>query len=396
MHDVLIIGARAAGASLALTLARQGFKVLLIDRADFPSDTMSGHYIHPAGVAALRRLGAGEVLGATAAPAQRNVTVDFGPVVLSGTPAPAVDGTVEGYAPRRYIFDPLLCATAVSAGAEYRPGMAFDVPLTDDGGRVTGIVAHDRDGRRFEFRAHLVVGADGKHSRFARKVGAAVYDARPATSCTYYSYFSGMDVPATRLHVRDGRFCVATPTNDGLTFVAMAWPVADFARIRADIDGAFRDTAAGIPWIGERLTAARREERFTGTADLDAFFRVPQGPGWALVGDAGYHKDPITAQGMTDAFLHAELLADAVVDGLCDRAPLEVALARNHSRRDTLARPLYDLTCDLARLAPPPPGMAAMIGAMAADPAATSRFLGVMSGTVGGAEVFGPPPAMAA
>lgn len=396
MHDVLIIGARAAGASLALTLARQGLKVLLIDRTDFPSDTMSGHYIHPAGVAALHRLGAGGVLTATAAPAQRTVTVDFGPVVLSGTPAPAADGTVEGYAPRRYIFDPLLCATAVAAGAEFRPGMSFDEPLIDDDGRVTGIVAQDRDGRRVELRACLVIGADGKRSRFARKVGAAVYDARPATSCCCYSYFSGMEVPGTRLHVRDGHFCIVTPTNDGLTFVAMAWPVGAFARIKTDIGGALRDTAAGIPWVAERLAAAQREEHFTGTADLDAFFRVPHGPGWALVGDAGYHKDPITAQGMTDAFLHAELLAEAVIDGLSGRAPVDAALSRYHTRRDALARPLYELTCDLARLTPPAPEMTAAIGAMAADPVATSRFLGVMSGTTSVAEVFGPPSAVAA
>lgn len=396
MHDVIIIGARAAGASLALTLVRQGLKVLLIDRDDFPSDTMSGHYIHPAGVAALRRIGAGDALTAAAAPPQRTVTVDFGPVVLSGTPTAAADGTVEGFAPRRYIFDPLLCAAAVVAGAEFLPGMSFDEPLTDDTGSVVGVAARNREGRRVEFRARLVVGADGKRSRVARTVGAAVYDARPATTCTFYSYFSGMDVPSTRLHVRDGHFCVATPTNDGLTFVAIAWPVDSFARIKADIDGAFRDTAAGMPWVGERLAVSRREERFTGTADLDAFFRVPHGPGWALVGDAGYHKDPITAQGMTDAFLHAELLAGAAVEGLSGRAPLEAALATYHARRDALARPLFDLTCDLARLAPPAPEMAAAIGAMAADPEATSRFLGVMSGTTSVADVFGPPPAIAA
>ena len=140
--------------------------------------------------------------------------------------------------------------------------------------------------------------------------------------------------------MRDGRFLVAAPTNDGLTFLGIAWPLDDFRRVRADIGQAYRAAVAEVPWIADRLAGAEQAERFVGTKDLDGFFRTPSGPGWALLGDAGYHKDPITAQGMTDALLHAELLAEAAVDGLSGARPLAAALADYGRRRDALAAPM--------------------------------------------------------
>ena len=175
MYDVIVIGARCAGSALALMLARGGLKVLAVDRTPFPSDTMSGHYIHPAGVACLRRLGLLGRLEALGAPAQDTVTVDFGPVALTGRPAPAADGTTTGYAPRRYLFDPMLAAAAVEAGAELWEGVTFLAPLVE-GGRVVGSRPSTRSGRSVDVRARLVVGADGKRSHFAAAVGAETYD----------------------------------------------------------------------------------------------------------------------------------------------------------------------------------------------------------------------------
>jgi flavin-dependent dehydrogenase len=389
MYDVIVIGARCAGSALALMLARAGLKALVVDRTEFPSDTMSGHYIHPAGVSCLRRLGLIDRLTATGALPQEAVTVDFGPVALTGAPAPAADGTTAGYCPRRFVFDPMLAAAAAEAGAELRQGITFLEPLVEDG-RVAGIRAVTRAGQRLELRARLVVGADGKRSRFAQAVGAAAYDRNPATACTFYAYWSGLDVPHARLFVRENRFCVATPTNDGLTFLGVAWPLAEFRRVRADIDRAYRAAVAGIPWLADRLAGARQAQRYVGTCDLDGFFRVPRGPGWALLGDAGYHKDPITAQGMTDAFLHAELLAQAAIAGLGGRRPLDAALADYQRRRDALAGPMYALTNDFARLAPPPPETVALVDVLRHHPAETRRFLGVISGTVPIAEFFAP------
>lgn len=389
MYDVAIVGARCAGSALALMLAREGLKVLAIDRATFPSDTMSGHFIQPAGVSCLRRLGLFEALESLGAPAQQTMTVDFGPVVLSGRPTAAADGISAAYAPRRYLFDPMLADAAIAAGAELREGVSFVEPVTE-GTRVTGIVVKTDRGAMETINARFVVGADGKHSRVARMAGAQAYDTQPAASCMYYGYWSGFDTKSTRLFVRDGLFAVAVATNDDLTFVGFAWPHAELARVRNNIDKAYHEAAATLPWIADGLASAKQVGRFIGTGDLDGFFRTASGAGWALLGDAAYHKDPITAQGMTDALLHAELLASAIVEGMSEDGALDAALTEYGWRRDEKTRPMYGLTNDLARLAPPRPEMAGLLGALVANPAGTSDFLGLMAGTVAISDFFAP------
>lgn len=387
MYDAVIVGARCAGSALALSLAREGLDVLMIDRTTFPSDTMSGHFIQPAGVSALRRLGLLEDLQALGAPAQETMTMDFGPVVLSGSPHPAPDGTTAGYAPRRFRFDPMLADAAVAAGAELREGVSFVEPLLEDG-RVVGIRTQTATGQTEDIRARVVVGADGKRSRVAQTVGAHAYNGRPAATCTYYAYWSGFDTADTRLMPRVRQFAVASPTNDGLTLVAFCWPRDEFQRVRADISRAYHAAAAKLPWIADRLASAKQVGQFVGTGDLDAFFRTASGRGWALLGDAGYHKDPITAQGMTDALLHAEPLAAAIVKGLSGGADLDAALRDYGHRRDAAALPVYEMTADLARLAPPAPDMLGLLDTLRDNPAETRRFLGIMAGTVAVGDFF--------
>jgi flavin-dependent dehydrogenase len=392
MYDVAIVGARCAGSALALWLAREGAEVLLIDRASFPSDTMSGHFIQPAGVSCLRRMGLLESLQTLGSPPQERMTVDFGPVVLSGSPTPMPDGTAAGYAPRRFQFDSMLADAAVAAGATLRERTSFVEPLIR-AGRVTGIRATTPRGTIEDIPARVLVGADGKRSRVAWAVGAERYKAHEATTCTYYAYWQGMDVTEARLFVRDGLFAVAVPCGGGLTFLAIAWPRSAFAEVRQDIDGSYRRAAARIPWLADRLAGAKQAERYVGTADLDAFFRTACGPGWALLGDSGHHKDPITAQGMTDALLDAELLASAILQGLGGTRPLGDALADYAGHRDRRAGPMHELTAGFARLQSPPPEQLAGMAVAAGDPFATSRFLGVIAGSVPVEKVFGVPDA---
>lgn len=390
MYDAVIVGARCAGSALALNLARNGLDVLMVERASFPSDTMSGHFIQPAGVSCLRRLGLLEGLQALGAPAQATMTVDFGSVVLSGTPAPAADGTTVAYAPRRYRFDAMLADAAVAAGAGLREGVSFVEPLIGNG-RVVGIRTQTEAGRTEDIAARIVIGADGKRSRVAQTVGAHAYNARTSATCTYYAYWSDFDTAGTRLFLHDRLFAAAAPTNDGLTLVAFCWPRDELQRVRADIARAYHGAAARIPWIAERLAAAAQVGPFTGTGDLDAFFRTASGRGWALLGDAGYHKDPITAQGMTDALLHAELLAEAIVKGMPGGSEsLDAALCAYGRRRDAAAQPMYELTADLARLGPPGPDMLGLLLALHDSPAETRRFLGVMASTVAVGDFFAP------
>ncbi len=389
MYDVAIVGARCAGSALALMLARAGADVLLIDRTTFPSDTMSGHFIQPAGVSCLRRLELYEDLVALGYPSQDMMTVDFGGAVLSGKPAAMPDGTTQGFAPRRFRFDPLLAEAAVAAGAELREGASFVAPLLEDG-RIVGMTTSGPSGET-SIRARIVVGADGKRSRVAHMVGAGQYDACEAQCCAYYTYWENADVASTRLFVRDGLFAVTVPCGDGTTFLAVQWPHSRFKEVRSDIDGATRRAIASIDWLAEHFAGARPVQRYVGTGDLDTFFRTASGPGWALVGDAGNHKDPITAQGMTDALLDAELLSAALIDGLGGRRDIDAALADFGQARDRRSIPMHRVTIDLARLIPPPPEALAGMAAMSADPVATGRFLGVMAGSVPPDEVFEPP-----
>ena len=193
----------------------------------------------------------------------------------------------------------------------------------------------------------------------------------------------------TRLFVRDGLFCVAAPTNDGLTFLGIAWPHTEFARVRADIGKAYRDAAATIPWIADRLASATQVERFVGTGDLDAFFRTASGPGWALLGDAGSQGSDHRA-GHDRRAARRRAPRNRHRGGMSGSRPLDAALSDYGRRRDEAARPMHGLTADFARLAPPPPAMTALLHALRGNPADTARFLGVIARTVPVADFFAP------
>ena len=387
MYDAIVIGSRCAGAPTAMLLARAGRRVLLVDRATFPSDVLSGHTIQPAGVARLQRWGLLDKVRATGVPFTSKVRFDFGPVVLEGEPVP-VDGISDAVCIRRTILDTLLTAEAVDAGAELRQGFTVQALLWDDG-RVVGIRGRDATGATVEERAHIVIGADGVRSFVARQVGAPTYNEVPATTINVYSYFRGLDLDALELYVRPGRFFVATPTNDGLAFVNQTVPAHEAERYRGRMADAYAETIAEIPHLADRLAHAERVERFRWAPPGDGFFRVPFGPGWALVGDAGYHLDPITAQGMLDAFRDAELLATAVDHGL--HGNLDHELVGYQQARDRAAMPMYDYTANLANVAVPPPAeVQALIGMLAGNSHQTSRFLGLIAGSVPIPEFFSP------
>jgi flavin-dependent dehydrogenase len=387
MYDAIVVGARCAGAPTAMLLARRGRRVLLVDRSTFPSDTVSGHAIQPAGVARLARWGLLDRLKATGVPAVRTMSFDFGLVRLEGTPPP-VAGVSEMYVPRRTILDALLVDAAAEAGVEVREGFAARELMVDDG-RVVGLRGHDREGRSVEARASVVIGADGAHSFVARAVAASTYNVRPAETVAAYSYYRGVDVTGGELYVRPNRFFVAVPTHDDLVIVAQTISLCDAPDYRDDIERAFTATLALAPALAERVAAGERVERYRFSRDTDNFFRTSHGPGWALVGDAGYHKDPITAQGMLDAFRDSELLAAAVDEGIeADSAArghtnLDASLAHYQQVRDSAVAGIYDFTCQLARVGePPPPEMVELIAALPGNQPEVDRFFGIMAGSV--------------
>ena len=388
MFDAIVVGARVAGSPLAMLLARKGYRVLLADKAGFPSDTLSTHYIHQAGVARLKRWGLLDEVAATGCPPVVNQRFDVGPFALVGAPTPAGDVTA-GYAPRRYVLDDILARAAAEAGADFRARCALDELIIEDG-RVTGARFTTDDGTTFSEHARIVVGADGMHSKVARLIDAKEYNAVPSLTCAYYTYWHDLPVDMVELYPRPERMIIAAPTNDGATLTICYWPHADFHTFRADVEGNFMSTLDLAGSLGQRARAAARAEKIRGTGDLANFFRTSHGAGWALVGDAGCHKDPILAQGITDSFRDAELLSEAIDRGLSGALPLDDALADYQRARDEAEMPLYEMTGDQARLQPPPPEIQQLMGALLNDPVGTSRFFGVVAQTVPVAEFFAP------
>jgi flavin-dependent dehydrogenase len=387
-YDVLVVGTRCAGAGLALLLARRGCRVLGVDRAEFPSDTISTHFMWPRTTAFLARWNLLDQLAATGCPAIERVTADYGPIAISGRPSP-VDGTGIMYSPRRVILDALLVEAARVAGAEMRGATTFRGLITEDG-RVVGAQLQGNDGALDEVRARLVVGADGLWSPVARAAGAATEIDQASLTCGYYAYWSGVPTEGVEFYVRHGRDILVFPTHDGLTCIWAGRSHDAWGEYRADVEGSYRAVIALAPGLAERLRGAERVLPFKGTSKLPNYYRRSFGPGWALVGDAAYHRDPLTGMGIGDAFLGAELLADAIAAGLAgDAAQLDAALQGYEAafRRKTL--PVFDYTVKAAGLRDPAATLA-LYAKVAQSPAETTRFMDVLAGTIAAKDYFNP------
>ncbi|MGH3815276.1 MAG: FAD-dependent monooxygenase [Pseudonocardiaceae bacterium] len=384
-YDAIVVGARCAGSPTAMLLARAGYRVLVVDRATFPSDTISTHLVHPPGVAALQRWGLLERLKATGCPPIDIYSFDFGPFTISGTPG--TDETPVAYSPRRTVLDKLLVDAASEAGAEVREGFTVSDVVFQDG-RVTGVRGHSRNGPTVTEHARVVIGADSWHSLVAQSVRPDQYHDKPRLACGYYTYYSGLPMNGRfDAYVRPNRAFGAWPTNDDLTLVVVCWPFAEFEANKKDIEGNYLKMFELAPPFAERIRAASREERYVGTV-VPNFFHKPFGTGWALVGDAGYNKDPITAQGITDAFRDAELCATALDETFSGVCSFDVAMARYQSTRDQHVLPMYEFTTQFAMLEPPPPELAQLLAAVHGNPEAMDAFVRVNAGVTSPAEFF--------
>jgi flavin-dependent dehydrogenase len=386
MYDVIVVGARCAGAPLAMLLARAGHRVALADRASFPSDTMSTHFLWQRGAARLQAWGLLGQLRASGCAPIREITFDVGPVRLAGI-GPAVEGVADAYCPRRTVLDTLLTGAAQEAGAELIEGFVVGDVLWSQG-RAVGVRGHHRTSPESSLRARIVVGADGLHSTVARRVAARAYRGHPPLTAVYYSYWSGISHLGASFHARPGRLILVWPTNDDLTCVYVAWPRQEFGQVRRDVESHFHSALELVPGLRDTVASGRREARFTGTGDLPNLYRTSAGPGWALAGDAGHHKDPSTGMGMSDAFQAAELLAEAIHDGLAGNRPLDQAVSGYQQRRDALTGSGFDLALSTARLAPLPPRLEAFYRVAAQQPEVSRQVFGVLGGSLPAADVY--------
>jgi 2-polyprenyl-6-methoxyphenol hydroxylase-like FAD-dependent oxidoreductase len=238
IYDAVVVGARVAGSPTAMLLARKGYDVLLVDRATFPSDTVSTHLVHPPGIEALERWGLLDSLVATGCPAIDTYVVDFGPFTLAGAP----DGATVAYGPRRTLLDKLLVDAAAQSGAEVRESFSVESIICEND-RVMGVRGHGKGGGTVSEHARMVIGADGRHSLVAQAINAQQYNEKPPLLAGYYAYWSGLPMEGRfETYVRPNRGMAAWPTNDDLTVVIAGWPYAEFEANKKDIEGNFFKT----------------------------------------------------------------------------------------------------------------------------------------------------------
>jgi flavin-dependent dehydrogenase len=325
---------------------------------------------------------------ATGCPPIDTYSFDLGPFTIAGSPG--IPGSPVAYAPRRTTLDNILVQAANDAGAEIREGFIVE-ELTGENGRVTGIQGRDRGGRTVTETARVVVGADGRHSLVARQVRPEQYHERPEIQAGYYTFFSGVPATVAEFYDRPPRGFAAWPTNDGLTLVAVLWPYSEFEANRRDIKGNMFAALEMAPELAQRVRAGRQEERIVGGA-VPNYFRKPFGPGWALVGDAGYNKDFITAQGIQDAFRDAELCAAALDSAFTGRLPYDAAMAGYQSHRDERVLPIFEFTCEQASLEPVPPEVEQLFVEIHGNQPAMDHFARVFAGAASPDEFFSQVP----
>ncbi len=370
-YDVVVVGARAAGASTAMLLARRGLSVLAVDRGVYGSDTTSTHSLARAGVLQLSRWGLLDRLRAAGTPVTRTVVFryDDDPTVIEVS----ADGDVDGlYSPRRTVLDRILVDAAFEAGADVVHGVSV-TGLRSTAGRVTGVDL-DIGGERRRVDAAWVIGADGVRSRVAAQVDAPVIHQDQVTSSNIYAYWTGLADDVMENHYDAiGRAVGVIPTNDGEACVWVAIPPERFrAEARGDLSGAYHRIIAESPHLTELLRGSTCNGGYRGFAGTPGFLRQAFGAGWALVGDAGYFKDPVSAHGITDAFIAAELLSDALAAIVTDGDDADEALGAYQRQRDDLAALLTPPIAALARLDLDPAGAKAAFRAL--NPALRAEY----------------------
>jgi 2-polyprenyl-6-methoxyphenol hydroxylase-like FAD-dependent oxidoreductase len=343
--DAVIVGARCAGAATALLLARAGARVLVVDKGRYGTDTLSTHALMRGAVLQLHRWGVLPAIVAAGTPPVRSTTFSYTDRDVT-VPIEPKYGVSALYAPRRALLDRILVDAAAESGAEFSYGVHVENVIADGHGRVHGIEAVAR-GTRLRFEADIVIGADGLYSTVAQRVGAAPVVVGRHSAGGLYSYWTGLPVNGYYWLFRASGSLSAIPTNNGATCLCVSVPSGRFRNeIRGDPDSTYLRLLREIsPEFAARLGAATRTEPIRGFGGHAGFIKTSSGPGWALVGDAGYFKDPLTAHGITDALRDAEWLVHAMLQGTA------AAFDEYERTRHDLSRGLFDVTDEIVSFA---------------------------------------------
>ncbi len=389
MHDIIVVGARCAGASCAMLLARKGMKVLLVDRdakgSDMPTST---HMLWHSGVKKLKDWSLLDRILDTGCKPMRNFQLDLGEFVLEGE-APAAGDVDIALAPKRYVLDNMLIEAAIEAGVEYRQECSVN-DLVWENDRVVGVKYSWRGNSSGEERARFVVGADGSNSNIAKMVSAQTDNKHDQVQGTYFAYFEDLPLNDMEFISRPGRMFYSWASNDGQTMAGMCCRYEDFRKQNKDPEHYFYSELQEFsPAMYQRVRDAKRvsEWRF---GSVRGFSRTPYGQGWALVGDAGLTVDPISAVGISLALRDAENLADAIYEGLSGQKPIEDSLQEFTVKRDSQSLPMLQFSQQMGMLEEPPEEVIEMFIGLNGNSEDTSAYFGVFAQTVPVTTFFDP------
>ena len=353
-HDVVVVGSRVAGAATTMLLARQGIDVLVVDRAEFPSDTLSTHGFSRGGVVQLDRWGVLDRVVASGAPIIRRISMHSPLDEPRVKDVDAIAGVDHLIAPRRYVLDSILLDAAREAGAATETGVTMTGLLTDSDGAAAGVRLRDHGGAEHDVTARFVVGADGIRSSVARWVDAPRVVERPATGATYYAYVAGIEGDDFEFHAGDRGFVGFFRTHDDEAAVFVCVPVDRALDGDSRRDGYLSLLESVSPSLASRVTPDAITTPVRGMVGAPNYIRRAAGPGWALVGDASAHRDPITGHGITDAFRDAELLAWHLGRAMRDDTHEPKVLRSYDIERFRRLQPVFDVTTELATYPPLP------------------------------------------
>jgi flavin-dependent dehydrogenase len=371
MWDVIVVGARCAGATAALRFARSGRSVLLLDRASPGNDTLSSHVLVPPAIGALDELGLLAGVEALGAPRVHTLLFEF-----DGESYPNPVKSEHGFimSVRRTVLDPLLVDAAQRAGATYLPRARVEDLIWDED-RVVGVRGRGANGRVLEERARVVIGADGRHSIVARRVEAREYDVLDCESGAFYAYLRGVGSSASgadALQFASGPSCdiLSCPCDGDMHMVLLVVSIAEFSSILKSGSDAYDARLRTVPTLMPRLADAERISKLYSATprELRGYFRQPFGPGWALAGDAGYYAHPASANGIADSFRAAKLVHECVERAWSTGALPETQLGAYQATRDEESIGPYRFSYRLGKINPfaDPEIAAAVTGARSA------------------------------
>lgn len=392
--DVVIVGSRIAGASLAANLAASGRRVIAVDRARFPSDTLSTHLMQVSGVRSMQKLGVLDRLVETGAPFLTGASVTYDDIDLSADVEAEEGWPPGGISINRNLLDEILVNAAREAGAQVRTGTNLVGVCRDDSGRVNRVLVRT-SGQVRVIETSLVVGADGRNSRLAELVGARTYNTTPNERFAYWADYEGVTAPGPAVvrHHRRGRHLAIAFDSDGGRLTVLVCPeLSGFGEFKRSLPDSFDDAVAQCEPLRRVLSGARRVTRPIGTAYLPGFFRESAGRGWALIGDAGHFKDPTLGQGISDALRQSEVLTERL-RGVDVTDPEAVdRVTRDWARwRDRDAAAMYWLGWDFARAGEIGDLELSLLRKISESPVLRRMFIdGVLSHRVSPDEILGP------